>query len=153
MHTHYKGTGRVHSFRGLLETGGQNKIDIEGSVGAIAWRITKFQLMESAPGTTTVEHTVKIYREEQASLVATVDFRDNELLAAAILQAAESGAKVPIPIVIFDNQLFVRNLYVSLVNTVGGDPCNYYIELEEVTVSAAGKAQLALAAARRTGDR
>jgi hypothetical protein len=32
----------------------------------------------------------------------------------------------------------------------GATACNYYIELEEVKVSAAGMAQLAVAAARRT---
>ena len=47
---HYKGTGKIHSFRGLLANGEQDKIGIQGSVGAVAWRITKFEIIPELPG-------------------------------------------------------------------------------------------------------
>jgi hypothetical protein len=151
-HQHYKGTGQMHSFRGLLADGGQDKIRIEGATGEIAWRITKFQILTSAPGNASQETVVKIYREKQTTVPtssATVDFVDNELLAAGIFIASGSIAAYSM-ITIFDNALFSRNIYVTNTDNNDSNSCNYYIELEEVKVSAAGMAQLAVAAARRT---
>jgi len=64
-HMHYTGTGKMHSFRGLLtDVAGENqqRIRIQGATGDIAWRITKFQLMPDNPMTEDGEHVVKIYR-------------------------------------------------------------------------------------------
>ena len=62
-HTHYKGTGNIQSFRGLLADGGQDKIRIQGPVGAIAWRIIKFQIMGETPyEVANAEHIMKIYK-------------------------------------------------------------------------------------------
>jgi len=159
MHTHYKGTGKVHSFRGFLTGGGgtgtQDEINIEGSVGAIAWRVTKFEIMDGAPGTLNTENIVKIYREEQSTIDGVVNFNDDELLGVGVWVFNSSNPQYSTTsAVIFDNSIFVRNIWVTHKEVSGNDnSCNYYIELEEVTVSAAGKAQLALAAARRTGER
>jgi len=150
-HMNYKGTGKVHSFRGLLVDDGQRKIRIQGPVGAIAWRITKFQIIQEEPGEASVEHTVKIYREEQTTVDNNINFNDDELLAAATYHARADAQRIS-NVIIFDNALFVRNLWVTHEDVDGSSACNYYIELEEVKVSAAGMAQLAVAAARRTID-
>jgi len=149
-HQHYKGTGQMHSFRGLLADGGQQKIRIEGATGEIAWRITKFQLMFNLPGAANAENVGKIYREEQSSVDATINFDDDELLAAAYIKERGADYYGFGTIVVFDNMLFSRNIYVTQSQVTAGGSCNYYIELEEVKVSAAGMAQLAVAAARRT---
>jgi len=144
-HMHYTGTGRMHSFRGLLVDGGQERIRIQGSTGQIAWKITKFQIIDTAPGTLNSENVVKIYREEQTTVDGVVNFTDNELLGIAFYKP-----QVLTRIIIFDNSLFSRNIRVTHKDLSGNNnPCNYYIELEEVKVSAAGMAQLAVAAARR----
>ena len=44
------------------------------------------------------------------------------------------------------------DLFITHTANSGAAAINYYIELEEVKVSAAGMAQLAVAAARRTID-
>jgi len=153
-HMHYKGTGKVHSFRGLLADGDQQRIRIQGPVGAIAWRISKFQIMPNNPGGASFEYSVKVFREEQDSVTNTINFSDDELLASAIYQAGDSHLNPDSgPIVIFDNSLFSRNIYVTAFENVGSESVNYYIELEEVKVSAAGMAQLAVAAARRREER
>ena len=156
-HMHYKGTGKVHSFKGLLEDGEQRKIRIQGPVGAIAWRITKFSVFPNLPGTQDYESTLQVWRESQDSIstsTATVDFRDDELLAAAYYVEDKSATygNPPGLLVIFDNALFSRNIHITHTATTGAELMNYYIELEEVKVSAAGMAQLAVAAARRTID-
>jgi len=149
-HMHYTGTGKMHSFRGLLIDGGQDKIRIQGSVGAIAWRITKFEIIPQNPGTELNESVVQVFREEQSSPTAVVDFNNDELLAAAYLAYNYQAYYGMDKITIFDNALFVRNIWITHVETSGAANCNYYIELEEVKVSAAGMAQLAVVAARRT---
>jgi len=151
-HTHYKGTGKVHSFRGLLTDvagGNQIKIRIQGAVGTIAWRITKFQVLPETPSTASPESIVKIYREEQSSVTALINFNDNELLGAAYYSGADVPSQPHDQTIIFDNDLFVRNIYVTHIDNDAAININYYIELEEVTVSAAGMAQLAVVAARR----
>jgi len=150
-HQHYKGTGQMHSFRGLLADGGQDKIRIEGATGQIAWRITKFELLPYNVATTaSKELIVKIYREEQSAITESVDFTQDELLGAGIFTDGNNPIYANSIVTIFDNALFVRNIWISLKDANGSERCNYYIELEEVKVSAAGMAQLAVAAARRT---
>jgi len=151
-HQHYKGTGQTHSFRGRLVDDGQDKIRIEGATGEIAWRITKFSLLATAPSEITQASTVQIWREEQSTIVSTIDFRNNELLAAGIYHGG-TGTAAPRSVfmdTIFDNQLFSRNIFVTHSDVHDDALINYYIELEEVKVSAAGMAQLAVAASRRT---
>ena len=150
-HSHYNGTGKVHSFRGLLVDGGQDKIRIEGATGDIAWRITKFQGLPEKPFTQDLEAVLKIYREEQTSIDGEIDFRNDELLAALtqkwLAGASDGGVAAT---TIFDNALFSRNIYVTHSDVTSDRTYNYYIELEEVKLSQTGMAQLAVAAARRT---
>ena len=152
-HMHYKGTGNVHSFRGLLSDGKQEKIRIQGPTGDRAWRITKFQGLPEKPFTQDLEAVVKIYREEQSSIDGEIDFRDDELLAALTqkwLSGVDNGGVSATTI--FDNALFSRNIFVTHSDVASDRTYNYYIELEEVKLSKAGMAQLAVAAARRTID-
>jgi len=159
-HQHYTGTGKIHSFRGSLTQSDQQRIRIQGSVGAIAWRITKFQLMGYNMSGVDPESTVKIFREEQGADSSGdpykfIDFDEEELLAAAYFSGASTNANPIDMVVIFDNALFVRNIYLTHYNATAVGALdvklNYYIELEEVKVSKAGMAQLAVAAARRLG--
>ena len=153
MHTHYKSTGKVHSFRGLLDHEEQRKIRIQGPVGAKAWRITKFSSIDGAPGTANVESIMKIYREEQSSVDGSVNFDDAELLGVSYYSESDEHYYPGFVTVIFDNALFSRDIYVTNFLASTQSAVNYYIELEEVTVTATGMAQLAVAAARRTATR
>jgi len=146
-HIHYTGTGKMHSFRGLLADGSQERIRIQGATGEIAWRIAKFNILSNDPSAN-IEHLVQIWREEQDSIVGTIDISDDEWLATVW----ESGGGYSRPEnfhPMIGDALFVRNIWVTHNESVGTASCNYYIELEEVKVSAAGMAQLAVAAARR----
>jgi len=154
-HMHYKGTGKVHSFRGLLADGDQRKIRIQGPTGARAWRIMKFNLMlKTFTGNDRI-HGVSIWREEQSSVSTSaidIDFDNDELLASGVAAWDTTQPQLSSQAIVFDNQLFSRNIWVTHTEESGGGLCNYYIELEEVKVSKAGMAQLAVAAARRTID-
>jgi len=149
-HQHYKGTGKMHSFKGLLADGAQERIRIQGATGEIAWRITKFQIMMKTPGTGGgTESIVKIYREEQTTVDGVIDFGNDELLGAAYISEQDNAQYPPGIVIVFDNALFSRNIWITHNDIDGSHNINYYMELEEVKVSAAGMAQLAVAAARR----
>jgi len=153
-HMHYTGTGKMHSFRGLLADGEQIRIRIQGATGAIAWRITKLQVMSNAPMINDFISIVKVWREKQAAVdytATTIDFNMEELLAVALWIDGNALTESITFHTIFDNSLFSRNIYITNVDVAPGESgsINYYIELEEVKVSAAGMAQLAVAAARR----
>ena len=141
----------MHSFRGLLGDGGQDEINLERQNVNLAYRIVKFELIPYRAGDLKQESSVKVYREEQTTIDELVDFTNTDLLAAAYLENNDSAAYIGVPfIVIFDNTLFSRNIYVTH-DDAGGDArsCNYYIEIEEVPVSPATLMQLKLAVARK----
>jgi len=152
-HMQYKGTGQTHSFRGLLADGDQHKIRIQGATGQIAWRINKFQIMSNAPKTADHVGITKVWRESQATAAitaTTINFNDDELLGCALWREGNALTEVQTVTVVFDNALFVRDIYVTTTDADANVGMNYYLELEEVKVSAAGMAQLAVAATRRT---
>ena len=147
----HKPEHKVHSFRGLLGDGGQDEINLERQNVNLAYRIVKFQAMNETPYTTDAsEHIVKIYREEQTSIDGTVNFNDTDLLGVVIINNSTDGYQNPsIPVIIFDNTLFSRNVYVTGFDGRGDLSVNYYLEIEEVPVSPATLMQLKLAVARK----
>jgi len=154
-HMHYKGTGKAHSFKGKLLIATKRRIRIQGAIGAIAWRITKFQIIQENPGASSAlaEAVVKLYRNAPSSIDAVIDFDDDELLAAAYWEDNDSVTYNHSTTVIFTNELFNRDIFVTAAHASGHtEPMNYYVELEEVKIGSAGLAQLAVAAARRTTE-
>jgi len=149
----HKPKHKVHSFRGLLGDGGQDEINLERQNVTLAYRIINFQVIPEVPFGYDAEHILKIYREEQTSIDGVVNFTDTDLLGVSVITNETSGRLNPVNIVIiFDNVLFSRNIYVTHDDVEGsatGIKCNYYIELEEVSVTAATLMQLKLGVARK----
>ena len=122
---------RIISFRGSLEDGGQDTIPLQTNNGLIGYRITKFEIIDSAPGTVNTEIVCKIYTTDQTgSIDALIDFSDNRLLGAAYYSR---GAAMQ-PVIIFDNITFNQDIYVTQEAASGGSAaiCNYHIELEQM---------------------
>jgi len=151
----HKPKHRVHSFRGLLVDGGQDKIYLERQNVNVAYRIVKFELFPWQPGAGVHESTVSIWREEQTSVSLTaiqVDFTNTDLLGVGFFAEGAGSTRPTALVVTFDNVLFSRNIYLTNTNVEGsgGDyRMNYYIELEEVPVGAATLMQLKLGVARK----
>jgi len=157
----HKPKHKVHSFRGLLGDGGEDEINLERQNVNLAYRIVKLQLMPRDPGFASQESVVQVWKEKQTSIPtgagsSAVDFTDPDLLAAAWLpQGNVSPTGTPgrggIDI-IFDNTLFSRNIYVTHTDNEGNsNACNYYLEIEEVPVTASTLMQIKLGTARRLG--
>jgi len=130
---------KILSFRGLLEHGGQDQINLETIRGTTGYKIVKFQLMTWVAGHTSseTESTVKIYKIKQTTIDSVVDFGDNRLLAAGVLgYDADISIYPPTRIVTFDNQIFNQDIYVTHSNLHADvAPCNYYIELESMDLN------------------
>ena len=150
----HKPKHKVHSFRGLLADGGQDEINLERQNVNLAYRIIELAMIPNLPGTVDSESTVQVFREEQTSIsatTATIDFSNTDLLAAGCYVDGASDTNGPVQTIIFDNTLFSRNIYVTHTNTSGSQAVNYYIEIEEVPVTASTLMQIKLGTARRLG--
>ena len=130
----------IKTFRGLIANDGQDTIVLHTNNGSMGYRILKFQIMTEGPGTNNGEHIVKIYKVPQAAnipggtnLFGHVDFSDNTLLGCALTHDYTSAYQFGwTPSVIFDQEIFNQDIYVTATEGVNGLPINYYIELEQI---------------------
>ena len=147
----HKPKHKVYSFKGLISNGGQDEINLERQNVNLAYRIVKFQGIAKTPGAGAAgAHVLKVYRESQSSIDAVINFStDTDLLAVVYYNANVAAGDNDSTIIVFDNILFSRNIFVTQSDTLGTSACNYYVELEEVPVGAATLMQLKLGVARK----
>jgi hypothetical protein len=123
----------VKSFRGLLVDGGVDMIPLATKNGSIGYKIKKFQLMAQNLGSQEYQNVVKVFTTPQTTATATVDFSDNTLLAAGYYEGNQATTSANENLqVIFDNMTFNQDIYVTHKDDDGGQPINYYIELEQI---------------------
>jgi len=132
----------IKTFRGLLADGGQDRIRLSTIKGKVGYRIVKFEGFPSTPGVTDYESTLMIWKIKQTSVSvssAVVNFTDSDLLAAfydsnnQATSYASANRRV-----IFDNEIFNQDIYITHTNTDGANAFNYYIELEVIPLDDAG---------------
>jgi len=141
----------IKTFRGLLAEDGQDRIRLQTIKGKVGYKIIKFQLMPIQPGITSAEHVAKIYTEQQSSVDETVNFTDSQLLAAAYYQS-ESSSYSDWTTIIFDNQIFNQDIYITHADSRENNvPVNYYIELEVIPLDDAGAEYTTLKDLRQVG--
>lgn len=121
----------VKTYRGLLADGAQEKIPLSTKDGSVGYRITKFLLINEEPGSASAESVVKIYKTEQTTIDNNINFTDTDLLAAAYYTTNHAGQRGFTPI-IFDTEIFNQDIYVTHEEVNDAEPCNYYIELEQM---------------------
>ena len=122
----------VKTFRGLLADGGQDRIRLSTNQGKVGYRMVKFQLMPSAPGTTAQESIVKIYTIEQSSVTGTINFTESDLMASAYLRTSTGASENHIMFVVFDQEMVNQDIYITHSEVNAAVSCNYYIELEAI---------------------
>ena len=124
---------KIISFRGLLADEQQDTITLQTNKGLKGYRIVKFQAIPEKMGDANGEHTLKIYKIEQTTIDLDVDFSDNTLLGVATVSNSTGGTTYPPRMtVIFDNEIFNQDIYITHADNAGSAKCNYYIELEQV---------------------
>ena len=129
----------VKTFRGQLADGGQDHIRLQTIKGKVGYRVVKFALFPNRPGTTShVESVGLIFKNEQTTVPtanSTVDFTDTDLLAAAYLADDVNNTSGPLQIVIFDQEIFNQDIYLTHTDEAGTAKINYYLELEVIPLT------------------
>jgi len=132
----------IKSFRGLLADGGQQRITLHTNNGKTGYRIVKLNVISTTPGVTGDESVVKIYKVKQttASIDAVIDFTDNALIGVGYWSAATSSGSAATMNIISDKEVFNQDIYITHLNasTSSDASCNYYIELEQVSLDLNG---------------
>jgi|TARA_R110002110_G_scaffold243908_1_gene460418 hypothetical protein len=126
------------SFRGLLADGAIQTIPLSTNNGSTGYKIIKFEIMTNSISAASVEHTIQIFKIPQAEGSATqvIDFSNPTLLAAAVTMSRVDAFNAPLTSeVIFDNEIFNQDIYVTHKDNQSSEACNYYIELEMVKLA------------------
>ena len=122
----------IKSFRGKMADDSVDTITLHTNNGSTGYRLTKFQVMP-VNSDTNVETTMAIYKIPQTAASTDVDFSDNSLLAAAIYTTSSSNLYNPEPIIIFDNEIFNQDIFITIKGSAAAQAAmNYYIELEQI---------------------
>ena len=133
----------IKTYRDILTDGEQLTIPLH-STGK-GFRIHKFEVIPETPTSDGgVEHIVQVWKVKQTSVPtaapAPIDFSDQALLGAAIYVANDDPQYAHTTNVVFDREIINQNIYVTHSDTNGNDNCNFYLELEEITMNDAESA-------------
>ena len=123
----------IKSFRGQIKDEGTDLINLHTKDGSTGYRITKFQNINAQPGSQMIEGVMKIYKVPQTGTPdGLVDFNDQTLLAVCYHEDNDSTAYSTSQVIIFDNEIFNQDIYITFKDVSTGQAMNYYIELEQV---------------------
>ena len=128
----------IKTFRGILADGGQDRIRLATKKGKIGYKIHKFQLAGDAPGQQSQESVVRLWKVKQSSVSTTavdVDFSDGNMLAYGYAVDHDNPAYPMSQTVIFDQEIFNQDVYITHTEMQSSRACNYYLELEQVELS------------------
>ena len=140
------------SFRGQLADSGVDRIKLTTMKGKKGYKIVKFQGISKTPGDGDTEAILKIYKTPQTTVTATVDFSDNTLVGVNYT-AQDAALQVTSETIIFDNEIFNQDIYITHFARTGGIAANYYIELEVMDISDLQATQLTLKSLRTIASR
>ena len=129
---------RIVSFRGLMADLQVDTILLQTNNGLTGYRINKFQMIPEQPGQSDHRFVMQIFKTEPTTAASgTIDFSDNRLLAAAEIEDNGGASHYPHSgtAIVFDNEIFNQDIYITLKDIGVGESCNYYIELEQIKLS------------------
>ena len=125
----------VKTFRGQLADGGQDHIRLQTIKGKVGYRIIKFQVVGAAPGSVHYESVTQIWKKEQSSAVATIDFTDSDLLGIGLWSSDEENFRYGDDmVIIFDSEVFNQDIYITHQD-LQNNTVNYYLELEVIPLT------------------
>ena len=142
------------SYKGKLAIGEQDRIKLSTINGKRGYKINKFQIISTTPGTGNVELVSKITKVTDTNIGPTAKFTDADLLGVAFYSGNENAAYPFSETIIFDNEKFNQDIFVSMADADGGTvPGNYYIELETMNLSDLETTMLTLKSLRTVTSR
>ena len=141
------------SFRGIIDQGLEERIKLSTKDGKTGYKVTKFQIMTESPGSQHYETLVSIFSKAQGSGKTLVDFSEADLIGAAYIEDNHSYNNPMSEAIIFDNQIFNQDIFVSTASLTGTERTNYYIELEKIALTDIQATQLTLQSLRTIASR
>tara|TARA_Y100001963_G_C6465933_1_gene302309 strand:- start:33 stop:476 length:444 start_codon:yes stop_codon:yes gene_type:complete len=144
----------MKTFRGQVDSGGQETISLHTNDGLTGYKIAKFKCIPDTPGVNQTEAIVKVYTVEQDSVDAVVDFDDQTLIGVVFLAVANGSNEAYASELhtVFDNITFNQDIYVTGIELAGGRTTNYHIELEQVRLNVNEQTVATLKDIRNTGS-
>jgi len=112
--------------------GVQDTIVLHTNDGSTGYRIVKFEVIPNDPSNAAPEAIVQIWKVSQTSFDALIDFSDQTMLAAAYYSGHTNSAYPQDVIIIFDQEEFNQDIYITNFDDNGSAPMNYYLELEQI---------------------
>jgi len=129
----------IKTFKGTVGDGEQQRIRLSTKKGKIGYKIVKFDLFPNRPGGTShVESVMQVFKVKQVTLYTAnsiVDFGDGNLLAAAYLTDDINNSSGPLQVVMFEQEVFNQDVYLTHTDEAGTAKCNYYLELETINMT------------------
>ena len=114
----------------------QDTIVLHTNDGSMGYRIVKFELIPNDPGGVAAEHIVQVFKIEQTTMSNDINFADNTLIAAGYVSNATSGdSSPPRQTIVFDNEVFNQDIYITHEERKDVSSCNYYLELEVIPLT------------------
>lgn len=127
------------SFRGILDDGEQQQIHLAGGDSDTGYKLVKFELMPYVfgAGSGELESVVKIYKQKQSAADELIDFSEDDILGAAIINNDSNADSYPTVLTsVFDNEVVNQDLYITHKNNhADAAKVSYYFELEEIKMS------------------
>jgi len=146
----------IKTFRGLLADRAIDRIYLAGDEPGDGYRIKKFQLFPAgATSAFNYESFVSIFKIPQSTppADATPDFSNQTLIACGYYtQSASATTNAEDMNIVFDNEIFNQDIYITHSNSDGASAINYYIELEQVMMPKGEQAVVNFNAALLHGD-
>ena len=123
----------IKSFRGKMSNNTIDTVVLHTNTGSTGYRVVKFDIFPVDPFKDDYESIVQIFKIPQTATSDEVDFSDNTLLAAAMHSSRGGAESYPEDkFVLFDNEIFNQDIYVTYNDQKTNSGCNYYIELETI---------------------
>tara|TARA_R100001530_G_scaffold128659_1_gene98500 strand:+ start:283 stop:735 length:453 start_codon:yes stop_codon:yes gene_type:complete len=128
----------IKTFRGQIADGAQDTIVLHTNDGSTGYRIVKFQAVGITLASQAYEALLQIFKNPQVGVglpgaSASIDFSDNRLLGIAYW-GSHGDVKGIVQTIIFDNEVFNQDIYITCKDS-DAQPCNYYLELEQVKLN------------------
>jgi len=131
----------IKTFRGLLTDaagGNQDRIRLSTLKGKVGYKIVKFEVIPNDPSNVAPEAIVQIWKVSQTTLDEKINFTDSDLLASAFYSGNTNAAYPQDVIIIFDNEIFNQDIYITNFDDNGTAVMNYYLALEVIPLDEAG---------------
>ena len=123
----------IKTFRGLLEDQEQDRIRLSTKKGKVGYKILKFQIIPKNAGTADIEASMKIFKITQTAITGSFDLSDGNLLGGAFFSIKDNSFFNEV--IIFDQEVFNQDIYITHYDSSTGQGMNYYLELETINMT------------------